>query len=416
MAQFADESSVEMPVVEDEATVLKNLNIQKITAQMIVELEKDFNNRSLGENNVANLYYDYRMGLKSGKGSDLVHEPSQYLVGPRDVLSIMVWDHPELINPAGGSAAAIAAAAGGNNNSPTGVTGGATASALTTGSVTSVANSPVAGHVVGENGTFFYPYVGLIKASGKTVDEIREELVTKLAKYIENVQLDVRVASYRSQRVYVVGEVNLPGIQVVKDIPLTVLEAINNAGGVQSDADLRNIKLTRNGKTYTINLLALYEGGDIRQNIVLQHGDVLNVNDNNFNKVFVLGENLVTLVAPVTAFSGSGSGRSRSVSMNKGRMTLTEAISEGGGFDQDNADAARVFVFRGGIGKPEIFLLDAKSPDALILADRFPLNPRDVVFIDRQEGQRLNQIVNQIQPTVNLINSIDSSPKIAPFR
>ncbi|MFI3222458.1 MAG: SLBB domain-containing protein, partial [Methylococcaceae bacterium] len=207
---------------------------------------------------------------------------------------------------------------------------------------------------------------------------------------------DVRVNSYRSQRVYVVGEVNQPGIQTLKDIPLTVLEAINNAGGINSQtADLRNITLARDGKTYSINLLALYEGGDITQNVLLKQGDVLNVADNQFNKIFVFGENTV---------GGTGAGRSRSVIMNKGRMTLTEGLSEAGGFDQTTADASRIFVFRGRLNKPEIFHLDAKSPDALLLAEHFPLEPHDILYVDRAEGIRWNQIIAQIQPTVTLLN------------
>jgi polysaccharide export outer membrane protein len=379
MSPFSIQSSVDMPVTENDETILKKLNIKLITAQLIVDLEKDFNNRSLGPDNVANQYFNYRIGSKAIKGAPTKEPYSQYRIGPRDILTITVWEHPELTIPAG-----------------------------------EFRSAETAGTVVGEDGNIFYPYAGVIKAAGKTVEEIREELTQKLSVYIEQVQLDVRVTSYRSQRVYVVGEVVTPGIQLVKDIPLTVLEAINSAGGLAPEADSRNITLTRNDKTYSINLLNLYEGGDISQNVLLEHGDVLNVPDRQFNKVFVLGEtNIVNSFAAGT----NSTTRSRSVFMNKGRMTLTEALSEGGGINQETADAARIFVFRGGSvnGKPEIYHLDAKSPDALLLADRFPLQPRDVIFVDRAEGIRWNQIIDQIQPTVTLLNSFDGSLKIKPF-
>lgn len=372
MRAFATKSSVEMPVVEDNEAILRRLNIQTINAQLIIDMEKDINNRSLGPDNVANHYFDYRIGSNTIKRTPDVEPYDQYRVGPRDILNITVWGHPELTIPAGEFRSAEAA-----------------------------------GNVVGEDGTFFYPYAGVIRAAGRTVEEIRDELTFKLSKYIENVQLDVRVAGYRSQRVYVVGEVAQPGIYLVKDIPLTVLEAINSAGGVTTVSDLRNITLTRDDKTYSINLLSLYEGGDIKQNVLLRHGDVLNVPDNALNKVFVLGETTM----------GRGFGvRPRSVMMNKARMTLTEALTEGGGFDQETADAARVFVFRSALGKSAIYHLNAKSPDAFILAERFPLQPRDVVFIDRAEGIRWNQIIGQIQPTVDLLNLFDGSLRVQPFR
>lgn len=372
VSPFANQSSIEMPIGENNETLLKKLNIQTITAQKIIELEKNVNNRSLGSNNAANLYFDYRIGSKTVKGTPVSKDYKQYLVGPRDILNITVWEHPELTIPAG-----------------------------------EFRSAETAGNVVGEDGTFFYPYAGIVTAAGRTVEEIRAELTEKLSKYIEQIQLDVRVTSYRSQRVYVVGEVNQPGIQLVKDIPLTVLEAINSAGGVKADtADQRNVTLTRDGKTYSINLLSLYEGGDITQNIMLKHGDVLNVADNNFNKIFVLGE---------TTIGGSNSARSRSLFMNKGRMTLAEALSDAGGVNQDTSDAARIFVFRSGVNKPEIFHLDAKSPDALLLADRFPLQPHDVVYVDRAEGIRWNQIIAQIQPTITLLNIFDGSLKVQPF-
>lgn len=363
MNPFSSESSVEMPVREENGAILKKLNIQTITAQVIIGLEKDINNRSLGSNNVANLYFDYRIGSKATRGSLIKSNPMQYRVGPRDVLTITVWEHPELTIPAG-----------------------------------SFRSAESAGNVVGEDGFFFYPYVGVVKGAGKTVEEIRAELSRKLSKYIERVQLDVRVASYRSQRAYIVGEVNQPGIQLVKDIPLTVLEAINNAGGVTTEADQRSITLTRDGKVYTVNLLALYEGGDVSQNVTLQHGDVLNVPDKQFNKIFILGD---------TGLGGLvGAGRSRSIYMNKGRMTLNEALSEAGGANSAASDPARIFIFRSKLGQPEIYHLDSKSPDVLLLAERFPLQPRDIIYIDRVEGIRWNQIIGQIQPTVNLVKAI----------
>ena len=371
VSPFSKTSSMKMPVTENDQQLLKELNIQTITAQLIIDIEKDFNNKSLGKNNVSNLYYDYRIGLNKIEGMPEEDYRGQYRVGARDILSITVWEHPELTTPAG-----------------------------------QYRSAESSGNIVGEDGNFFYPYAGIIKAEGKTVEDIREELTRKLSKYIERVQLDVRVAAYRSQRIYVVGEVIKPGIQLVKDIPLTVLEAINDAGGVTDESDRRNITLTRKDKIYNINLLALYEGGQTNQNVRLQHGDVLNIPDRHFNKIFVLGE---------TSGSGTGSARSRSIFMNKGRMTLTEAISDGGGVDQTTADAARIFLFRGGLGKPQIFHLDAQSPDALLLADRFPLQPRDVIYIDRAEGIRWNQIIAQIQPTITLLNIFDGSLKVQPF-
>ena len=372
MSLFSSESSVKMPFSENDETILKRLNIQNITAQLIIDLEKDLKNRSLGLGNVANHYFDYRIGSKTIKGTPEQETYTQYRVGPGDILNITVWEHPELTIPAG-----------------------------------EFRSAESAGNVVGEDGNIYFPYAGIVKAAGRTVEEIREELTRKVSGYIERLQLDVRVASYRSQRVYVVGEVAQPGIQLVKDIPLTVLEAINGAGGVTKESDQRNITLTRGDKTYSINLLALYEGGDISQNVMLKHGDVLNVPDRAFNKVFVLGE---------TGASGTGSARSRSIFMNKARMTLTEAISDAGAPDQTTSDPARIFVFRGGLGKPEIFHLNAKSPDAFILADRFPLQPRDLVYIDRAEGIRWNQIIAQIQPTITLLNVFDGSLNVQPLQ
>lgn len=335
MAPDGDASSLEVPVTVDGKTVASKVAITPITADLIVS--QRVRQPEPG-----------RRPPPSGPYRD-------YRIGPRDILSITVWDHPELTIPAG-----------------------------------SFRDAESSGHLVKEDGTLFYPYVGRLKVAGMTMEQLRRVLARRLSTYIENPQLDVRVIAYRSQRAYVVGEVNQPGIQPIDDVPLTVTEAINRAGGLTERADLRNVTLSRDGEVYDINLLAIYEDGDLSRNVLLEHGDVLSVADVNRgqNKVFVLGE----VLQPSSQF------------INKGRMTLTEALSDAGGVDRVTSNPGRIYVIRSALDKPEIFHLNARSPDALLLADRFELVPRDVVYVDTAEVTRWNRVISQILPTAQTLN------------
>ncbi|MDH5570283.1 MAG: polysaccharide export protein [Gammaproteobacteria bacterium] len=280
-----------------------------------------------------------------------------YIVGPRDILNITVWDHPELTIPAGEFRSAEAA-----------------------------------GHLVAEDGTIFYPYAGLVKVAGKTVREIRDILTKRISRAIARPQLDVRVAAFRSQKAFVVGEVVTPGQQPISDVPLTIVEAVNRAGGVTRDADMVNVTLSRKGKVIDIDLLAMYEQGDVLQNFILDDGDILHVPDRSGQKIFVMGE-----VA-----------RPASILMNKGRMTLSEAISEAGGVDRFTSNPSRIYVIRGKQASTEIFHLNSKSPEALILGDQFALMPRDVVYVDAAGVTRWNRVIEQLVPTSTLLRNISN--------
>ena len=139
--------------------------------------------------------------------------------------------------------------------------------------------------------------------------------------------------------------------------------------------------------------------------ITAQLIDYLEKDFNNVSLGFNTGSATTGFGSAVFA-GGSNSTRSRSLYMINGRMTMAEALSDAGGINQNFADAARIFIFRGGQGKSKTFYLDAKSPDAFLLADRFPLQPHDVIFFDWTAGIRWNQIIQQIQPTINLLNSV----------
>jgi len=279
----------------------------------------------------------------------------KYKIGPRDILNITVWDHPELTIPAGEFRSAEAA-----------------------------------GHLVAEDGTIFYPFAGMVKVSGKTVREVRKILTKKISRAIARPQLDVRVASFRSQKAFIVGEVVEPGPQPISDVPLTIVEAVNRAGGVTRESDMVNVTLSRNGKTIDINLLTMYEQGDVSLNYILQDGDVLNIPDRVQQKIFVMGE----VAAPA------------SVLMNKGRMSLSEAISDAGGFDRVTSNPGRIYVIRGEEKATEIYHLNSRSPEALILGDQFSLKARDVVYVDTAGVTRWNRVIEQLVPTTTLLRNL----------
>ncbi|MFZ2452062.1 MAG: polysaccharide biosynthesis/export family protein [Methylovulum miyakonense] len=270
-----------------------------------------------------------------------------YRIGPHDRLLVTVWEHPELNDP------------GGEKIMP-----------------------ELAGKVVDDDGNLFYPYVGDLPVAGKTVSEVRTLLTRELSNYFKKVKLDVRVLSFQSHRAAIVGEVKTPGVQAMDETPMTVAEAISRAGGVTEDADMSNVALARDGKLYKIDVLALYEKGNSTQNLLLKDGDVLNIPNSKDNKVFMMGE----------------VGKQQALQMNKDRMTLAQALAEAYGVDFNSSRPEDIYVIRPGDMNPEIFQLDAESPDALILADQFSLQPHDTVFVGTAGVTRWSRVLNQILP------------------
>jgi polysaccharide export outer membrane protein len=276
----------------------------------------------------------------------------EYRISPHDVLSVIVWDHPELTIPAG------------QFRSP-----------------------ETSGYTVTAEGTIFFPHVGTLQVAGRTVEEVRVTLTERLKGFVRDPQLQVLVVAYRGKRAQVAGEVVQPSPVPITDVPLRVQDAIALAKGLTAEADAANVTLTRGGAVYHLDLLALYERGEGDQNWVLQDGDVVYVGDRSQNKVFVLGEVR----------------KPSSLPMVKRRMTLADAIASSEGIDLVFANPSEIFVFRGRYDAPEIFQLDASSADALLLAAGFQLQPRDVVFVSTYNLGRLSRVLTQILPAVQAV-------------
>lgn len=286
--------------------------------------------------------------------SQLVAKPTPYLIGNGDILSIVVWEHPQL------------------------------STAAMTGTSIIADGGAAAGFVVDHEGLVQFPYVGKLKLTGITQEQARNLLTDRLARVLKKPDLTLRVQAFRSQRIYIDGEVKLPGTQAINDVPMTLLEALNRAGGFLPSGDQSRINISRQGVTYPVNLPQLVRKGRNPADILLLDGDVVRVVSRDESKVFVLGE--------VTKPS--------SLPMRNGRLTLNEALGEAGGVNPLSGNARQVYVVRNAQDKkPIVYHLDATSPVALAMAEHFELNAKDVVYVDAAPVARWNRVISLILPS-----------------
>lgn len=199
-----------------------------------------------------------------------------YHVAPADVLHLTVWQHPEFLV----EMPTISATAPGLQGS-----------------------AGQQGYLVNAKGDIYFPLVGYIHVADKTVDQIRADITNSLKKYVPNPQVNVRVADFRGQKVYVLGEVNKTGFLPITDQQLTIADAL--------------------------------------------------------------------------------------------------ALS--GWMNPETADPRFIYVIRGNYTQPQIFWLDAKTPDRLLLAERFSLQPRDILYVSSAPATRWNRVLNQLLPTIQTI-------------
>lgn len=134
--------------------------------------------------------------------------------------------------------------------------------------------------VVRPDGLVSFPLVGDIQAAGRTVEELRADLVQRLMKFIPTPQVSVSVSKVLSYRIYVLGRVNKPGEFMVGHAT-DILQALSMAGGLTPFAAENDIRVIRriNGKqqVFPFQYGEAKKGKDLEKNIVLQRGDVVMV-------------------------------------------------------------------------------------------------------------------------------------------
>lgn len=286
----------------------------------------------------------------------------QYRVGPGDVLSIIVYDHPELTIPAGAEREA-----------------------------------EDTGNRVQPDGTMFYPYVGRLRVEGRTLEDVRRILTSRLSSVITDPQIEVNVAAYRSQKVYVTGAVETPGTLPITSEPMTILDAISQSGGATPEANWHGTTLVRDGQKHRISLYDLLRRGNQRDNRLLRDGDLLHVPTAENQNVVVLGQ----------------VNRPGAIPLGNERINLTDALARAGGVNESRAEPSGIFVVRGHAPESEklatVYQLDISDATRLMLGTRFPLQAQDVVYVTSAPLARWNNVISLLLPSLTLPGDIGSS-------
>lgn len=208
---------------------------------------------------------------------------------------------------------------------------------------------------VSDGGNLDFPLLGSLSVAGRTAAEVTELLRSKLTPgYLLNPNVNVWVASYRSQPVQVLGDVAKPGVYYLRG-PTTVLQMLSEAGGV-SRAGVNEVRVTHGGEGGTLTVLA-YD-----QLLTQRIGDVpLSAGD-----IVFVPQSLITVMGQVA--------KPGEIAFRDG-LTVAQCIAAAGG-SLPVADLGHVYILRGDarIRVNVRKVLKGKASDV-------PVQPGDRVFV-----------------------------------
>ena len=236
---------------------------------------------------------------------------------------------------------------------------------------------------IGPDGRINYLEAQEVLATGLTIDELRARLDKELAQYRRAPRSFISPVAFRSKRYYMLGKIMTKGVYVL-DRPMTVLEAIARAHGMENGlvdrnvvdlADFQKSFLARAGKRYPLNFEKLFRQGDLSQNIAIEPGDYLYFPATGVKEIYVVGE--VRLPGTLSYTPDT---------------TIIGAITARGGYTE-RAYKARVIVVRGSLNNPEKFAVDTHA----ILDGRsvnFRLQPGDIVYVNSRPFIRIEELAD----------------------
>lgn len=151
-------------------------------------------------------------------------------------------------------------------------------------------------------GTISYSFLDNIVVSGLTPSQVDGLLTRKLSSYVRKPRVRVLVKEFNSKSATIAGEFSLlrtatygtkaASGRITLKGKTTLMDLIAAGSGYTVNADIKNVKLIRQGKSHLINVYDIIEKGDESQNVIIDDGDVVNIPElpQYGERVYVMGE------------------------------------------------------------------------------------------------------------------------------
>ncbi|NDP38892.1 MAG: sugar transporter [Rhodoferax sp.] len=128
---------------------------------------------------------------------------------------------------------------------------------------------------IDRNGQVTIPKVGPVTVAGTRADQLEALLKTHIGRVYSNFELSATLGRLRSVQVFVVGQARQPGVHTVSSLS-TLISVLFESGGPSATGSMRQIRLTRAGKTIsTLDLYKFIHSGDTSADARLLPGDVI---------------------------------------------------------------------------------------------------------------------------------------------
>lgn len=280
--------------------------------------------------------------------------PSDYMVGPGDILSVAIYGLPNYFSDARQEQSSSAAK----------------------------------GSRVDSAGTIQLPFVGSVKVAGLSLQQIRDRLQESYKRYLKNPSIVVELVEYKSHPLYLLGQFKKPGTHYM-DRPLNLLQGVSLGDGLESTANLRGARLLRGNKVIAVDIYSLLHEGDQRQNVWLHPGDTIYIPDNTLQNVFVFGA--VKTAGPIP--------------MKNGQLYLHQAVAAAGGLGDTSYDHNIRIIRSLSPTRGELIVVDL---DKILAGESrpYPLVDGDIVYVPKGIVGNWNQAINELLPTLNLVGAV----------